>query len=786
MVEATAKLGMEIDTTGVVQAVNDLDQMTASAGKAESGTKLLAKAMSSAGKVFAKAVYGMTQSVEALVFSQANADEATKMMARSATAFAAGVYKAAEAEDFFSEKINRATKAIQDQKKLLKSAQNAKTKELSRFYTGNIVAQFQDIAVTAAMGMNPLTIAIQQGTQLSAILETMKNPLEGLKSGFKALISPISLVTVGLTSLAVVGIQMIDWSSAGQKALFLLADSLDFVADNVNVLSAALGILALSTLPSLTTLLTTITPKLIAFGVALKNVAIAVAAFSFKAFVGFLTPLAGTLGIVTLCFLALGAAIVKLKTNLSVLQSVLFVVQKSFNGLIQSIASASAATFGFINLFRGGKFKDISEAVGEILNTDYIEKFGEKLHDAAKSLREYNKEVEEVKNPWESVNKYFNSTLRNIQLETSLIGKETQEVERLRFAFELRNRAIESGLDVTQKDVAKKLQKQTRLLTEAKMAFLTKQESATYDDFVATTERSIQALKDQQVQLFYSGEELYKMQAREDLINKATEKGITLTDTRLETIDRLSNGIAEQRANYDKLNYTLNTATTLTSGFFTDMKNGLQQGQSAWEAFGNAVTRVIDGIADALIQLASNRLVMSVAGNWLMPGEDLGGVATIGSGGGVTGTATIGSGGGVTGTATIGSSGAFFGTTITPHAKGGVFTNNVIDSPTVFKFAKGSRFGVMGEAGPEAVMPLTRSSDGSLGVRAVNNNSEGSITVNVINNTNVRARTEERQTTHGREIDVIIDQMVSQKINDQGSSTNRALTAYSQQKLVSR
>jgi len=50
-------------------------------------------------------------------------------------------------------------------------------------------------------------------------------------------------------------------------------------------------------------------------------------------------------------------------------------------------------------------------------------------------------------------------------------------------------------------------------------------------------------------------------------------------------------------------------------------------------------------------------------------------------------------------------------------ANGGAFTNSVVSSPTAF--ATGSGLGVMGEAGPEAIMPLTRTSDGSLGVKAV-------------------------------------------------------------------
>ena len=55
-----------------------------------------------------------------------------------------------------------------------------------------------------------------------------------------------------------------------------------------------------------------------------------------------------------------------------------------------------------------------------------------------------------------------------------------------------------------------------------------------------------------------------------------------------------------------------------------------------------------------------------------------------------------------------------------PFAKGGTFTNAIVQSPTFFRFASGAGFGLglMGEAGPEAVMPLSRGADGSLGVNA--------------------------------------------------------------------
>lgn len=77
-------------------------------------------------------------------------------------------------------------------------------------------------------------------------------------------------------------------------------------------------------------------------------------------------------------------------------------------------------------------------------------------------------------------------------------------------------------------------------------------------------------------------------------------------------------------------------------------------------------------------------------------------------------------------------------------ANGGAFTNKIYSSPTMFKFANGGSFnglGVMGEAGPEAIMPLKRDSSGRLGV-SVNDGVLGgngvsnlvNISINVHNN----------------------------------------------------
>jgi len=66
--------------------------------------------------------------------------------------------------------------------------------------------------------------------------------------------------------------------------------------------------------------------------------------------------------------------------------------------------------------------------------------------------------------------------------------------------------------------------------------------------------------------------------------------------------------------------------------------------------------------------------------------------------------------------------GAFSQGRVTPFAKGGV-----VNGATTFPMRGGT--GLMGEAGPEAIMPLTRGADGSLGVK-----SQGGGAVNITMN----------------------------------------------------
>jgi lambda family phage tail tape measure protein len=92
----------------------------------------------------------------------------------------------------------------------------------------------------------------------------------------------------------------------------------------------------------------------------------------------------------------------------------------------------------------------------------------------------------------------------------------------------------------------------------------------------------------------------------------------------------------------------------------------------------------------------------------------------------------------------FGYGGVFAKNNVVPFALGGTFPRNVtayamggiVDKPTLFPFANGGagRLGLMGEAGPEAIMPLRRLPSGRLGVEA------GGAGTGVVVNVNVDAK----------------------------------------------
>lgn len=76
--------------------------------------------------------------------------------------------------------------------------------------TGNLAAQGNDIMMMAIAGQNPLQLALQQGTQVSQVLNGLEKGTsipQALAAGFMSMINPVSMLTIGLVALGAVGIQ---------------------------------------------------------------------------------------------------------------------------------------------------------------------------------------------------------------------------------------------------------------------------------------------------------------------------------------------------------------------------------------------------------------------------------------------------------------------------------------------------------------------------------------------------------------------------------------------------
>ena len=110
---------------------------------------------------------------------------------------------------------------------------------------------------------------------------------------------------------------------------------------------------------------------------------------------------------------------------------------------------------------------------------------------------------------------------------------------------------------------------------------------------------------------------------------------------------------------------------------------------------------------------------------------------------------------------------------IVPYAHGGTFTNQIVDKPTFFRH--GGSLGVMGEAGPESIMPLRRMANGDLGIAASGGGT--SVTVNVINNSDADVRKEEHTDSEGNtQIDVIIGPLINNHITS--GKADRAMSRF--------
>ncbi|MFH2523828.1 phage tail tape measure protein, partial [Klebsiella pneumoniae] len=215
-------------------------------------------------------------------------------------------------------------------------------------------------------------------------------------------------------------------------------------------------------------------------------------------------------------------------------------------------------------------------------------------------------------------------------------------------------------------------------------------------------------------------EDLYKQQT--EALKTALDERLTIQEDYYKKVDEQQSdwraGISDSLMNYvdqaadlssmaaSATSEILNNATNSISNNMTDVLTGAV---SFKEGISNVFTSMGETIIKTLIQVATQALITKAI------------LSMVGGGYGSMFSSILGSAGSASSGTAIQSAGANFSF----NALGGVYdspslsaySGGVYSTPQYFAFAKGA--GVFGEAGPEAIMPLTRGADGSLGVRAV-------------------------------------------------------------------
>ncbi len=174
----------------------------------------------------------------------ANAREHAKEVTLSNNAVAAGVVSQDRANEVIAasaQKWGVATNAVQA---------HANASKLGRYELINLSRQFQDIGVSLSSGQSPLTVLVQQGSQIFDVFASSQGTVKGFFSqvaeGAARIITPARLATAGVVGIgAGVAYMAAEWASAqkdieksligiGARTGTTVADVNKFASDNAS------------------------------------------------------------------------------------------------------------------------------------------------------------------------------------------------------------------------------------------------------------------------------------------------------------------------------------------------------------------------------------------------------------------------------------------------------------------------------------------------------------------------------------------------------------------------
>jgi lambda family phage tail tape measure protein len=661
------------------------------------------------------------------------------------------------------------------------------------FNTANIAAQFQDIGVTSAMGMSPLQIALQQGTQLSAVFEQMRATGQsvgsGLAAAFASVISPLSLITVGAIAATAAAVQYFISAGDGAKTVDeilkrhkenierlgpayeqAIEAQKKYVQDSLelaNSRAASTGDEALKKrVHDARTALADISAQIFKeqsaggpenFGGQIpsrfEGARKAIDDFGNSVEAG--QPKVRAFQEEIARLEQAGAIPTSVSRELQRMVEVAANSEDSLRGVTKTVDQIALAfsraqiEIDMINpLGASGRLSDIETR---------LESLFKKMQAGEANASDLAREVNKLTTLNPDLSAPINEIARLGQAALDAMAKvqglqNTGTGDRLRGPGRSQNE-FDDALSFflrTDKDLADKLTNKNKEIDRAAKPKVDRDANA-YRYLVKNANDRIEQMKLEQDLIGESGVAQDTLRFKMDLIQKATDRGRTLTSTHRAELEKLAETygkVAEAAAkatlqadlqfereqmfrspidqtiastlkgaglpvdfnSYEagliRTNEQLKEARSLAGDFASTFIQGIEQGKSVFESLGDAALSVLDRITDKLLNEVLDAMFQVGSAGAGSGGFNL--LSLFGLGGGSAFAVTPGAG--------LFANGGAFSDGIQKFANGGAFSNSIVNTPTLFKFAQGT--GMMGEAGPEAIMPLKRDSSGRLGVAA--------------------------------------------------------------------
>lgn len=570
-----ASLGIAVDSSQADKGAVSLEKLFNAAKRAEAATK------------------GVTTGARGAAQAAVALNQGTERAGQAAS----------RAEGFFarlSATLSRLRGASTGAAQAIQQTQAAANDNVARMggSMSGLAAQFQDIGVTAAMDMNPMIIALQQGTQIAGQLEAAMqgggSAVDVLGQALKSLFSPLTFVTIALTGLAALGLQMVDWPAAGAAALRMMADALDMIAPYAAAAAAALGLM--------------FAPALLSGAWALVAAITALGTSAVRAAASFTVAWLAALGPAGWFFLALGAATIAIYAFRDDLEDIL-----GFDVVDAARRGANAIIGVFVGGFNAAKviweeFPDVMGEVGQLAMHKFMEQIRWGLRQLVVEINVALKQISEsigvalpdLGNP----NKLFPSqkgpTLSprgNAAVDAAVA--EYQKAQGQNYVGMITD-GIANGAGLAA-DKLRELAEWMGIVEEKGTKKRGKTEAERYQDIVDGADRQIASLLAERDALGMTEEAAAALRYEQDLLNQAQQKGIELTPQQAAYFKMLAGTMAGLEVGIQKAREAMDLAKDVTRGFIDDFRQGLEQGKGFWESFANSALNALDRITDKLL-----------------------------------------------------------------------------------------------------------------------------------------------------------------------------------------